>query len=173
MKHSFAVSAAILAFASLSPLPAAAQAFPAKVVKFVVPQAPGGATDVFARYVGQKLSAKWGQPVIIENRAGAAGVLGTDAVAKSPADGYTMLVTYAGSQAVNQSLYSKLPFDSVKDFQTVATISTNVEYAPAIEENTRGATLRSQVGGWHSVALTRAGFQRLVDVETVRAGGGS
>ena len=69
-------------------------------------------------------AAKWGQPVIVENKAGAAGVLGTDAVAKSAADGYTMLVTYAGSQAVNQSLYSKPPFDSVKDFQTVATIST-------------------------------------------------
>src|SRR3954467_10254935 len=102
---------------------ASAQAWPAKPVKFVVPQGAGGATDVFARYVGQKLSAKWGQPVVVENKAGAAGVVGTDAVAKAPADGYTMLVTYAGSQAVNQSLYAKLPFDSVKDFETVATLS--------------------------------------------------
>ena len=62
---------------------------------------------------------------------------------------------------------------TVFESNTVATISTNVEYAPVIEDNTRGATLHSQVGGWHSVALTRAGFQRLVDVETVRAGGGS
>jgi tripartite-type tricarboxylate transporter receptor subunit TctC len=99
------------------------QAYPSKPVKLIVPQAPGGATDVFARYVGQKLSTRWGQPVVVENRAGAAGVVGTDAVAKSPADGYTMLVTYAGSQAVNQSLYAKLPFDSVKDFQTVATLA--------------------------------------------------
>jgi len=100
-----------------------AQAWPAKPVKFLVPQGAGGATDVFARYVGQKLSAKWGQPVVVENKAGAAGVVGTDAVAKSPADGYTMLVTYAGSQAVNQTLYAKLPFDSVRDFETVATIA--------------------------------------------------
>lgn len=103
--------------------PAAAQKFPAKVVKLVVPQAPGGATDVFARKIGQTLSERWGQPVIVENRAGAAGVVGTDAVAKSPPDGYTLLVTYAGSQAINPSLYPKMPFDSIKDFQTVATLA--------------------------------------------------
>ena len=99
------------------------QAWPSKPVRFIVPQGAAGATDVFARYVGQKLSAKWGQPVVVENKAGAAGVIGTDAVAKAPADGYTMLVTYAGSQAVNQTLYAKLPFDSVRDFETVATIA--------------------------------------------------
>jgi tripartite-type tricarboxylate transporter receptor subunit TctC len=104
-------------------LPAAAQKFPAKVVKLVVPQAPAGATDVFARKIGQTLSERWGQPVIVENRAGAAGVVGTDAVAKSPPDGYTLLVTYAGSQAINPSLYPKIPFDSIKDFQTVATLA--------------------------------------------------
>ncbi|MEO8203437.1 MAG: tripartite tricarboxylate transporter substrate-binding protein, partial [Betaproteobacteria bacterium] len=77
--------------------PTAAQPFPSKPVRFVVPQTPGGATDVFARFVGQKLSAKWGQPVVVENRAGAAGVVGSELVAKSPADGYTLLVTYEGS----------------------------------------------------------------------------
>jgi tripartite-type tricarboxylate transporter receptor subunit TctC len=115
---------AILACGLLAVLPAGAQTFPLKTVKFVVPQAPGGATDVFARYLGNRLGAKWGQPVVVENKAGAAGVVGTDAVAKSAADGYSFLVTYAGSQAVNQSLYAKLPFDSVKDFQTVATFAT-------------------------------------------------
>jgi tripartite-type tricarboxylate transporter receptor subunit TctC len=103
--------------------PATAQQFPAKLVKIVVPQAPGGATDVFARKIGQVLSERWGQPIIIENRAGAGGVLGTDAVAKSAPDGYTLLVTYAGSQAINPSLYPKIPFDSVGDFQTVATLA--------------------------------------------------
>ena len=104
---------------------AGAQDFPARPVRIVVPQAPGGGTDIFARAVGQRLSARWGQPVVIDNRAGAAGTLGTDLVAKSPADGYTLLVTYAGSQAINQSLYAKLPFDSIKDFQTVATIAVS------------------------------------------------
>ena len=103
--------------------PATAQPFPSKLVKLLVPQAPGGATDVFARKIGQALSVKWGQPVIIENRAGAGGVVGTEVVAKSPPDGYTLLVTYAGSQAINPSLYPKIPFDTIKDFQTVATLA--------------------------------------------------
>jgi tripartite-type tricarboxylate transporter receptor subunit TctC len=104
--------------------PAMAQPYPAKLVKLVVPQTPGGATDVFARKIGQILSERWGQPVVIENRAGAGGVVGTDVVAKSPPDGYTLLVTYAGSQAINASLYPKLPFDTIKDFQTVATLAS-------------------------------------------------
>jgi tripartite-type tricarboxylate transporter receptor subunit TctC len=103
--------------------PAAAQPFPAKLVKLVVPQTPGGATDVFARKIGQRLSELWGQSVVIENRAGAGGVIGTDVVAKSAPDGYTLLVTYAGSQAINASLYPKLPFDTIRDFQTVATLA--------------------------------------------------
>src|SRR3954452_837226 len=116
---------AALAFVCLSafaPL-AAAEPFPTRIVKLVVPQTPGGATDVFARKFAQVLSEKWGQPVIVENRAGAGGVVGTDAVAKSAPDGYTLLVTYAGSQAINPALYPKIPFDSVKDFQTIATLA--------------------------------------------------
>ena len=114
---------AALGCLGLLEVPATAQQFPAKLVKFVVPQTPGGATDVFARKIGQILSERWGQPVVIENRAGAGGVVGTDVVAKSPPDGYTLLVTYAGSQAINASLYPKIPFDTIKDFQTVATLA--------------------------------------------------
>src|SRR3954464_11711349 len=119
------LAALVYALASLNPLaPAlAAEPFPNRTVKFVVPQTPGGATDVFARKLGQLLSERWGQPVIVENRAGAGGVVGTDAVAKSAPAGYTLLVTYAGSQAINPSLYPKIPFDSVKDFQTIATLA--------------------------------------------------
>ena len=114
----------VSAFVSaLGALPAAAQ-YPTRTVKLIVPQTPGGATDVFARKIGQLLSEKWGQPVVIENRAGAGGVVGSDMVAKSAPDGYTLLVTYAGSQAINPSLYPKIPFDSVKDFQTVATLAS-------------------------------------------------
>ena len=117
-------SAILLAVLALFGATSAAQTWPDKPVKLIVPQAPGGATDVFARYMASKLGALWGQPVVVDNRAGAAGVVGTEVVAKSPADGYTLLLTYAGSQAVNQSIYSKLPFDSVKDFTTVATVAT-------------------------------------------------
>ncbi len=104
-------------------LNATAQDFPTRPVRFIVPQVPGGATDVFARAMGQRLSDKWGRNVLIENRGGAGGTLGTDVVAKSPPDGYTLLVTYAGSQAINQSLFPKLSYDSIKDFQTVATLA--------------------------------------------------
>jgi tripartite-type tricarboxylate transporter receptor subunit TctC len=116
----------VFAFACslLFAMPAAAQQYPSRVVKLVVPQTPGGATDVFARKIGQLLTEKWGQPVLVENRAGAGGVIGTDVVAKSAPDGYTLLVTYAGSQAINPSLYPKIPFDSVKDFQTIATLAS-------------------------------------------------
>jgi tripartite-type tricarboxylate transporter receptor subunit TctC len=118
-----ALACALTSLNPFAPL-AAAEPFPGRVVKFVVPQTPGGATDVFARKFAQVLSEKWGQPVIVENRAGAGGVVGTDAVAKSAPDGHTLLVTYAGSQAINPALYSKIPFDSVKDFQTVATLAS-------------------------------------------------
>ena len=103
---------------------AMAQAYPSKPVKLVVPQAAGGATDVFARHLAQKLTLAWGQPVVVDNRVGAAGVVGTDLVAKSSADGHTLLFTYAGSQAVNPSLYPKIPFDSVKDFATITPVAT-------------------------------------------------
>jgi tripartite-type tricarboxylate transporter receptor subunit TctC len=117
--HGLAIVAGLVGAA----LPVAAQQYPDHAVKLVVPQTPGGATDVFARAIGQKLSERWGKPVVVDNRGGAGGIIGTDVVAKATPDGYTLLLTYAGSQAVNQSLYDKLPFDSVGDFQTVATLA--------------------------------------------------
>lgn len=117
----FVVAAWVAACAAVSA--AHAQDFPSRLVHLVVPQAAGGGTDTFARALGQKLAERWGQPVVIENRAGAGGVVGTDFVAKAAADGYTLLVTYEGSQAINQSLYEKLPFDSLKDFVPIATIA--------------------------------------------------
>ena len=101
-----------------------AEDYPTRLVRIVVPQTAGGATDTFARTIGQKLSEHWKQPVVIENRAGAGGVIGTESVAKAPADGYTLLVTYEGSQAINPSLYENLPFDSIRDFTPIGTIAT-------------------------------------------------
>jgi tripartite-type tricarboxylate transporter receptor subunit TctC len=103
---------------------ATAQTFPSKPVRILVPQAPGGASDALARIIGQKLSERWRQPVVVENRAGAGGVIGTDVVAKSAPDGYTLLLAYAGTHAVNASLYKNLPFDPVKDFSAAATLAT-------------------------------------------------
>ena len=104
--------------------PLYAQDFPTKPVKIVVPQTPGGASDALARIVAQKLSEKWQQPVVIENRAGAGGNVGMEFVAQSPADGYTLLMSYVGSHAINASLYKKLPFDPERDFAPVATLAT-------------------------------------------------
>jgi tripartite-type tricarboxylate transporter receptor subunit TctC len=120
MRLTIALIAAGLAFASL---PAAAQQYPSKPVRLIVPQTPGGATDVLARKFAQKFTERWGHPVVVENRPGAAGVVGSDLVAKAPPDGHTLLLTYAGSQAINPSLYAKMPFDSVNDFQPVATLA--------------------------------------------------
>lgn len=103
---------------------ALAQDFPTRPVKILVPQTPGGASDALARIVAQKLSEKWGQPVVVENRAGAGGNVGMEVVANAPADGYTLLMSYVGTHAINGALYKKLPFDPEKDFAPVATLAT-------------------------------------------------
>ncbi|WP_114969144.1 tripartite tricarboxylate transporter substrate binding protein [Rhodoferax ferrireducens] len=112
---------ALLAVASVA---AVGQTFPSKPVRIVVPQTPGGASDALARIMGQKLSEKWGQPVVIDNRAGAGGNVGMEFVTTAPADGYTLLMSYVGTQAINGALYKKLSFDPGKDFAPVATLAT-------------------------------------------------
>ena len=115
---------AVWMVAAFAAWPASAQEFPVKPVRILVPQTPGGASDALARIIGQKLSEKWGQPVVVENRAGAGGNVGMEVVAQSPADGYMLLMSYAGSHAINPALYKRLAFDPVKDFAPVATLAT-------------------------------------------------
>jgi tripartite-type tricarboxylate transporter receptor subunit TctC len=100
-----------------------AQGFPAKPVRLVVPFAPGGSTDIVARVLAQKLNEAWGQPVLVDNRAGGSTVIGTDIVAKAPPDGHTLLVTPAPFTIV-PSLASKLPYDPQKDFEPITLINT-------------------------------------------------
>ena len=97
---------------------AVAQSYPSKPIKIVVPATPGGAIDIIARLVGEKLTASLGQPVVIENKPGAANNLGTDFVAKSPADGYTLVIV-ASSHATNKHMYKSLPYDPVQDFEPI------------------------------------------------------
>lgn len=97
--------------------------YPTRPVTIVVPFPPGGGTDVGARLVAQKLSLKWGQPVIVENRGGAAGRLGADLVAKAKPDGYTLLVGNVGTQSVNPALYKKMPYDADKAFAPIGMIA--------------------------------------------------
>ena len=99
---------------------AMAQAYPNKPVRMIVGFPPGGGTDVVARVISQKLSEWWGQAVTVENRAGATGTIGADAVAKSPPDGYTLIMGHVNSHAIAPNLFAKLPYDPIKDFAAVA-----------------------------------------------------
>ena len=104
---------------------AIAQEYPAKPIRFVVPYPPGGASDVTARVLGQRMSEAWGQQVIVDNRAGANGIVALEYVAKAPPDGYTLLMANLGPNAINPGVYSKLPYDAVKSF-TPITLTTIV-----------------------------------------------
>lgn len=97
-------------------------AYPQKTVRLIVPFPPGGGNDVIARVVAQKLTDKWGQTVVVENRAGANGIVGLQALMQAPADGYTLAVGAAGPMAVNPSLYAKLPYDPLKDFAPITNL---------------------------------------------------
>ena len=99
---------------------AAAQTYPDRPVRIIVPTSPGGAIDTVARVIAEKLTARWGKPVVIENRSGAAMRVGTDAVAKSAPDGYTLLVAHDGAMAMNPALYPDLPYQPQKDFEPIA-----------------------------------------------------
>src|SRR4026209_3051153 len=100
----------------------AAESYPARPVTFIVPFPPGGGTDISARTVAAKLTQKWGQSVIAENRAGAAGGLGAGPVAKAEPDGYTLLIVNVGVTSINPALYPKLPYDPDKAFAPISLI---------------------------------------------------
>lgn len=130
-RRKFLTRMAALFVATLA-LPWAASApaqerWPTKPVRIIVPFAPGGSTDVVARLVAQKLTGVWGQPVVVENRAGAGGNIGADAVAKSAADGYTLLMA-SGSITINPHIYKTMPFDTKKDLVPI----TNVASGPML-----------------------------------------
>ena len=100
----------------------AAQTWPAKPIKIVVPFPAGGIADIYARLIGIRLTEAWGQPVVVENRAGAGGNIGADMVAKAAPDGYTLGIGSLGTHAVNVSLFSKMPYDPVRDFAPIALV---------------------------------------------------
>jgi tripartite-type tricarboxylate transporter receptor subunit TctC len=101
-------------------LPAAAQNYPSRAVRVVLPFAPGSAVDVFARYYGQRMSENWKQQIVVDNRTGANGIIGTELAARSPADGYTLYFGNVATLAINPNLYPKLPYDVLRDFAPVA-----------------------------------------------------
>jgi tripartite-type tricarboxylate transporter receptor subunit TctC len=117
-----AIIGALAVMAALG-APAGAQSWPDKQVNFIVPFSAGGTTDLFGRLLANHMQQKFGKPFIVENRAGAGGNLGAAAVAKAAPDGYTFLVGTVSTHAINPFLYSKLPYDTVKDFQPVSLIA--------------------------------------------------
>ncbi len=103
---------------------AQAQDWPAKPIRFIAPNLPGGPTDILARLIGQKLAESLGQPVVVENRAGAGGNIGTEVAAKAPPDGYTLVTGNNATFGANVSLYKRLGFDPVRDFTPVILVAT-------------------------------------------------
>ena len=133
-----ATLAAALAAMLLEPTAAQAQAstYPDRPIRFLVPYPPGGGTDVIARIVQERFQVALGQPVVIENKGGAGGSVGTDVVAKAAPDGYTVLFTLS-SHTINPAIFPKLPFDTLKDFEPVGTVASlpqilvaNPQFAP-------------------------------------------
>ena len=138
MRH---VVSALVALVMVSLVGQVAHAgFPERGIKIVVPFPAGGSNDVVARLLGTKLQELWGQPVVIDNRAGGGGNIGADAVARSPADGYTLLLTAPGPLAVNQSLYAQLPFNPAQDF-TPVTLIASVPIVLAVNPGVKATTV--------------------------------
>ena len=103
----------------------AAQSFPSRPVRLIVPFPPGGSTDLLGRALSQRLGAALGQPVVVENRPGAGTIVAYDATVNSPADGYTMLFDAFNGLVLNPNLYKKLPYDAERDFTAIAQIATS------------------------------------------------
>ncbi len=122
MKRALAAGLAALAFFAAPP--ASSQGFPSKPIHFVVPYPAGGPLDTVARLLGQKVSESVKQPVIVDNKPGAGGNIGADAVAKSPPDGYTILMGAVATHAINPTLYANIPYDPVKDFAPVTQVAS-------------------------------------------------
>ncbi|HET7595355.1 MAG TPA: tripartite tricarboxylate transporter substrate binding protein [Burkholderiales bacterium] len=122
MKIHSAIAAVLVGAALHSP--ASAAQYPARPIRMIVPYAPGGASDLFARMIAEKLTMAWRQQVVVDNRSGAGGNIGSDLVAKANPDGYTMLLGTSGSNAVNPSLYTRMPYDAKRDLALVALVAS-------------------------------------------------
>src|SRR5258705_402405 len=112
----------LAAIAAASAVQAFPQAYPSRPVHVIITLTPGSSTDIVGRIVAQKLSESWQQPVVVENRVGAGGSIGSAAVAKAPPDGYTLLVN-SNAHSVNPAIYANLPYDALKDFVDIAPLA--------------------------------------------------
>ncbi len=170
------LAASLTFFLALS---CAAQSYPAKPIRFITPYPPGGTTDILARIFGAKMHETWGQPVIVEAKPGAGGNIGADFVAKSPADGYTLLMGASGPLAINASLFKKLPYDPARDFAPVVLSASvplvmvthpslpakNVREFIALMKTGRGQTNFASAGPGSPQHLTAEMFKLMAKVE--------
>ena len=138
------IRAILAVLAVVWPLATLAQSYPTKPIHIVVPYPPGAGTDTLARIFGQKFSEDLRQPVIVDNRPGAGGIIGTEAVAKSPADGYTLLFT-PSSHAINPAVYTKLPFDAERDFAPIS-VMVSLPVVLAVESSLPARDVKELVG---------------------------
>ena len=122
-----------------------AQSYPARPVRLVVPSTPGGSVDTLARAVATRLSDKWGQQAVVDNRPGAGGVIAADLTAKAPADGYTLIMCTVASCATNVSLYRNLPYDPVRDFEPVTLVATQ-NLMLLVHPSVAAATVKDLIG---------------------------
>jgi tripartite-type tricarboxylate transporter receptor subunit TctC len=154
--------------------------YPSRPVRLIVPFTPGGTTDIFARLVGEKLSQSLGQQFVIENRGGAGGNIGTDAVAKAEPDGYTLVMGTVGTHAINPSLYAKMPYDALTDFAPVAYVAgvpnlmvvspkkvkaTTVQEFIAEAKATPGKFTMASSGNGTSIHLSGELFKQMTGIE--------
>ena len=137
-------TAAALLLAAAGAQAQGADAFPARPIRIVVPFPAGGATDIAARVLGERMAADWKQPVTIDNRPGAGGNIGSDVVAKSAPDGYTLVMGVTGSHAINISLYARMPYDPVKDFEAISQVAV-VPNVVVVHPSVPAATLQELV----------------------------
>jgi tripartite-type tricarboxylate transporter receptor subunit TctC len=179
-RRHFAFALAAAGALGLSPFAVQAQAaFPSKALTIVVPFSAGGTTDILARVVGQYMSKDLGQPVIIDNRAGAGGNIGAQMVARAAPDGYTLLMGTVGTHAINQSLYKKMPFDPIKDFAPITRVALvpnllvanpgqpykNVKELIAYAKANPGKVTFASSGSGTSIHLSGEMFSQMAGVE--------
>lgn len=169
----------VLLFALLGIVPPLHAAWPEKPVRIIVPFAPGGTADILARTISNKLHPALGQPVVVDNRPGAAGNIGSEIVAKSKPDGYTLLVGLMTTHVVNPALYKKMPFDGVEDFTPIAmlaaVISTmaihpsvpakNVKEFIAVAKSRPGEIAYASAGTGSSTHLNAAVFEKMAGIQ--------
>jgi tripartite-type tricarboxylate transporter receptor subunit TctC len=161
--------------------PAATPAYPTKPIRFIVPQAAGGSTDILSRTVGQKLAEAFGQQVVMDNRAGANGIIGVDMVAKAQPDGYTLVAGGTGTISINVSLYDKIPYDPLKDFTPIVNIAystsvlivhpsvpaKNIAELIALAKAKPGELRYASAGGGSSPHLSAEVFRLMAGVNVV------